>query len=150
MTQPNPEQRPELEALDVFVGEWVSEGVHRLLPEETARGEVTFEWLEGGGFLVMRSTVDRPEFPNGICIMGWDEDAGEYKMHYFDSRGVRRIYAMSLEGGEWKYWRDDPDFAQRFAGTISDGGKTITGQFDIAMDHENWERDMDVTYRKRA
>jgi hypothetical protein len=39
-------------------------------------------------------------------------------MEYFDSRGVRRTYGIALEDGVLRMWRDDPDFAQRFAATI--------------------------------
>lgn len=139
-----------LQRLDRLVGSWSAEAEHRVLPGETIHGAASFEWLEGGGFLIQRSTADHPDFPNGITIIGWDEDAGEYVMHYFDSRGVTRRLAMSLEGNEWKFWRDDPDFSQRFAGEFSEDGKTITGQFDIAMDGVNLERDMVMTYRKTA
>ena len=36
-------------------------------------------------------------------------------MEHFDSRGVRRTYGVSLEDGVLRFWRDDPEFAQRFA-----------------------------------
>jgi hypothetical protein len=35
-------------------------------------------------------------------------------MHYFDSRGVFRVYRLSAEKGELKIWRDHPAFRQRF------------------------------------
>jgi len=35
-------------------------------------GRVSFEWLEGRTFLIERWTVDLPEFPDGIAIIGAD------------------------------------------------------------------------------
>ena len=39
-------------------------------------------------------------------------------MEYFDSRGVRRIYGVSLEDGVLRMWRDAPGFDQRFCATL--------------------------------
>ena len=36
-------------------------------------------------------------------------------MEYFDSRGVRRTYGVSLDDGVLRIWRDDPGFDQRFS-----------------------------------
>jgi len=38
--------------------------------------------------------------------------------------------------------------SQRFAGTFSDDGKTIAGQWEICHDGRTWERDFDLTYSK--
>ena len=72
-------------------------------------------------------------------------------MHYFDSRGIARVYAMSLEDGVWTLWREAPDFssldfAQRFTGTFSDDGTTIVGRWETAHDGATWEHDFDLTY----
>jgi hypothetical protein len=83
-------------SLDVLVGEWETS-----VPGIEAEGRTTFEWLEGGGFLIERSTVDRPEFPNGISVIGATGADGGLQQHYFDSRGVARVYEMTLEGGVW-------------------------------------------------
>jgi hypothetical protein len=36
-------------------------------------------------------------------------------MHYFDSRGLARIYEMTLDGGVWTFSRTAPDFSPRAA-----------------------------------
>jgi hypothetical protein len=69
-------------------------------------------------------------------------------MLYADSRSVFRVYQMSLSGGVWKIWRDSPQFYQRFTGTFSDDGNTITGQYEFSSDGTNWATDFDLTYRK--
>ena len=131
-----------MQELDALVGEWTAEVP---LPSGTVQARTTFEWLEGGGFLIQRATIDAPQFPNGVMIIGGDP----LRQHYFDSRGVQRVYQMSLEGGVWKLWREDPDFFQRFAGTFSEDGRTITGAWEKSYDRgSTWEHDFDLVYNK--
>ncbi|MGH2985038.1 MAG: hypothetical protein ACRDK5_12445 [Solirubrobacterales bacterium] len=142
-------QDDSLADLEVFVGEWSMAASPPGGPPWPGEGRVTFEWMEGGGFLVERWTVEMPEAPNGVALIGTGDSPGSYRQHYFDSRGVHRVYEMSLEGGTWKLWRDEPDFfPQRFTGTISEEGKTIAGRWEIAEDRENFETDFDLTYTR--
>jgi hypothetical protein len=41
------------------------------------------------------------------------------------------------------------DFSQRYVGTFSDDGRTIEGTWEISHDGTTWEKDFDLTYRKR-
>jgi hypothetical protein len=135
--------------LDRLVGEWTIEAA---FPDAPA-GRVTFEWLSGEQFLVERWEVPHPDAPDGIAIMGFDASRNGYLQHYFDSRGVARVYQMSFSDGVWKLWRDTADFSpldfeQRFIGTLSDDGKNIAGRWEIRHDGSTWEKDFDLTYRK--
>jgi hypothetical protein len=56
--------------------------------------KTTFEWLDGRRFLIQRSHYDHPEIPDAIAIIGVTD--GQLPMHYFDCRGVYRVYAASL------------------------------------------------------
>ncbi|HSJ17254.1 MAG TPA: hypothetical protein VK920_04120 [Solirubrobacterales bacterium] len=152
-----------LEPLDALVGEWRMEAGPPDGPLWPGEARVRFEWLEGGKFLIQRWTVDLPEAPDGIAIIGLRDapasaeavaeglaDTGApYRQHYFDSRGVYRVYEMTLAGGEWRLWRDSLDpFAQRFTGTFGDSGRTITARWELAEDGSTWRTDFDLTYRK--
>jgi len=140
-----------LKRLGVLVGEWrveISNMSFMSDPSTIVRGQDRFEWLEGERFLVQRWTVEHPDFPDGIAIIGYDDSTGEYSMHYFDSRGVARIYNMILSDGVWKLWREDPDFSQRFTSTFEDDGNTIKGRWENSSDGSKWEPDFDVTYKK--
>jgi hypothetical protein len=66
-----------------------------------------------------------------------------------DSRGISRIYQMSLSEGVWKLWRDQPGFSQRFTGTFSDDGRTISGRMEKSSDGLQWELDFDLTYTRK-
>ena len=141
-----PARDPGLEALDQLVGEWTTEASHPMLPGTVVQGESTFEWLEGEKFLVYRSRNEHPDFPDAISVIG---DTEGLKMHYFDSRGVHRIYEVSIVQGVWKIWRDTPGFSQRFTGTFEDDGATITGQWDLSRDDSTWDDDLVITYRRK-
>jgi hypothetical protein len=124
------------------------------VPPADLGARVSFEWLPGERFLIQRWEVPIPEAPDGIAIIGADlERAGNYLQHYFDERGVARIYKMSVADGVWRLWRDEPDFspldfAQRYTGTFGDDGKTITGAWELSHDGTTWEHDFDLIYTK--
>jgi hypothetical protein len=129
--------------LEPFVGEWRLPG----------GGRTVFEWLPGGRFLVQRWEVPLPEVPDGIAIIGFDRDRGTYLQHYFDSRGVARVYEMGFADGVWTLRRESADFSpldfsQRFRGTFGDDGRTITGQWESSGDGSSWDHDFDLTYTK--
>jgi hypothetical protein len=87
--------------------------------------------------------------PGGPPWPGAGERPEAFRQHYFDSRGVKRIYEMTLRDGVWTLWRDAPDpFPQRFTGTFSDDGRTISGRWEKLEDGSTWETDFDLTYRK--
>jgi hypothetical protein len=144
---------PALAALDLFVGEWSMDARFEGTPAAGGDARVVFEWLEGKQFLVERWTVPAP-VPDGIAIIGLDPSSeGRYLQHYFDSRGVARLYRMTLADEVWRLWRDEADFSplefrQRYTGTVSDDGRTITGAWEICHDGTTWEHDFELSYRK--
>ncbi len=146
--QHTPQPNPALKRLDVLVGEWNGEISSPAYPSTIVRERASFDWLEGGAFLIWHSDVERPGPPNSISVIGRDDSAKVYSMLYFDSRGVSRIYEMSLEDGAWKMWRESPGFSQRFMGTFSDDGHTITARWEKSSDGVNWEHDLDLTYTR--
>ena len=109
-------------------------------------GSITFEWLEGGHFLVQRSRNDHELFPDAICVIGAPEAGDGLVMEYFDSRGVRRTYGVSLGDGVLRIWRDDPAFAQRFSATL--GHDVFEGLWQLAETPGAWQDDLKVTYRR--
>ncbi len=131
-------QNPALARLDVLVGVWEFSS-----PQfKGAGGRVTFEWVEGGAFLVEHMAG------NASWMIGRDEPQESYTILYYDSRGVSRVYQMSLVANLWKIWRNSAGFSQRFTSTLSDDGRTITGFWEKSSDGSNWERDFDITYTK--
>ena len=135
--------------LDLLVGKWELEASLGAGPA----GSVTFEWMSGRKFLVERWEIPIPEAPDGLAIIGANSEGDGYLQHYFDSRGVARVYKMSLTDGEWKLWRDEPDFSpldfsQRYTGMVAADGSKISGAWEICHDGTSWEHDFDLTYSK--
>ncbi len=145
-----------LDALEPLVGKWSMVPRFQGMPPVETGAPVSFEWLSGRRFLIQSWEVPVPEAPDGIAIIGADPtSAGNYLQHYFDSRGVARVYRMSLADGVWKLWREEADFspldfAQRFTGTFSEDGETIEGAWEICHDGKAWELDFELTYRRRG
>jgi len=146
MDQPTAEAM--LRALDRFVGEWSMEATPPGGPPWPGGARVVFEWLDGGAFLAQRWTIDLPEAPDGTAIIGCDAANGTYFQLYSDERGVCRVYEMKLSGSLWTLHREGEPFAQRFTGTFSDDGATITGRWELAEDGVHWKTDFDVTYTR--
>ena len=148
-----------LERLRVFIGEWaieVSSMSFNSDPSAVERGRATFDWLEGGAFVIQLSEISTSaDFPRSIAIIAPDDAAETYGMLYFDSRGVARMYETSFEGGVWKLERTKEDFspyefAQRYTGTFSKDGKRIDGTWEIASDKKTWKKDFDLNYIRVA
>jgi hypothetical protein len=145
------------ERLAPLIGAWSmalvmpGEEVPRELPDVGAR--VTFEWMGDKAFVVERWRVPIPEAPDGLAVIGWDEGRRTFLQHYFDERGVARVYEMSFEAGVWKLVRSKPDFSpfdfsQRYRGTVSGDGSRIDGTWEIAEDHKTWKKDFDLIYSR--
>jgi hypothetical protein len=150
MAQDNADSQanPVLKRLDALAGEWKVEAAFASNPPGVVDGGTTFEWLEGGFFLMQRSHAEGSGIPRAHIIMGGDDTTGAYSMLYSDSRGVFRLYQMTLSDGVWKLWRDAPGFSQRFEGKFSEDGRIITAYSEKSSDGVNWEHDFDLTYTK--
>jgi hypothetical protein len=136
------------ERLQALVGEWTTVAEPPGGPPWLGEGRVVFTWLDDAPLLIERWHVDLPEAPDGVAVIGCDGMNGSYYQLYTDDRDVQRIYAMSLDGGVWKLWRDGSPFSQRFTGTFSDDGTSIAGRWEIAEDGSTWRTDFDLTYTK--
>ena len=145
-----------LARLDVFVGDWSLEA--RFPGQEQAPSGVLvrswFEWALDGQFLLQRTEVPVPAAPDSLAIVAADPRTGGYTQHYFDSRGVVRLYAMTFTDGVWTLIREAPDFSpldfrQRFTGTFSADGNAITGAWEKTADGGGeWEHDFALIYRR--
>ena len=139
------ERDPALEPFDALIGTWDTEATHPMV-DGVVPGSLTFEWLEGGRFLLQRSHNDHEAFPDAICVIGAPEEGDGLVMEYFDSRGVRRTYGIALEDGVLRMWRDDPGFAQRYSATIGHDG--FEGRWQLARTPGDWQDDLRVVYRR--
>ena len=136
---------PALQSFRALVGEWQTIGSHPYVPDTIFHGCTTFDWLEGGAFLIMHSEIDEPDIPSGIAIFGSDDTAKKYFMLYFDERSISRKYNVTMTGSQLTWWRDDPSFSQRFTIAIEANGNMI-GKGEMSQDGTTWEKDLALTY----
>ena len=139
-----------LARLEPLVGEWTLESP--IAPGQAGRS--VFEWALGGAFLLERSEAPDPA-PNGLTIVAADEDGAGYTQHYFDYRGVVRVYAMTFDDGVWTLLRTSADFtplsfSQRYTGRFSDDGSAIEGAWERTEEDGTWVHDFDITYRRKS
>lgn len=141
-----------------YIGEWQMQAVFPdtspvQIAETQGVARTVFEWLAERQFVIQRWEVPHPAAPDGIAIIGWDRGKETYVQHYFDSRGVARLYEMSFADGMWKLWRTAADFSpldfsQRYTGVFSDEDRTIRGSWESSSDGSRWEHDFELIYTK--
>ena len=134
-----------LAPLDGLIGTWATAATHPAF-DGVVPGWTSFEWLDGGHFVVSRSHNEHELFPDAIWVIGPPEADEGLVGEYFDSRGVRRTYRVSVDDGVLRIWRDAPDFDQRYAATL--GGDAFVGQWQSARTPGEWKDDLRVEYRR--
>jgi hypothetical protein len=149
-----------LARLEVFAGEWTMEA--RFSGGQPAQASAAggdpvarsrFEWALDRQFLLQRTEISVPEAPDSLAIVSADLETGAYTQHYYDSRGVVRLYAMTLADGVWTLTRESPDFTplefrQRFTGSFSEDGNTISGAWEKDLNGAGWDHDFALIYRR--
>ena len=138
-----------------LIGEWHGEGEIPIEPPMKVSVKATVERL--GAFIVFRSVGEVGEVPDSVSIIGGAPDGQPQPMHYFDERGVKRLFLTALEGSTWKIWLapgedwngpDGPGFNQRFIGAISADGRKIDGRWERGLGDagDQWETDFPLVY----
>lgn len=145
-------RKDAMKPLDVFIGEWRLRLGSSIPPPDGGSARSSFDWFFDGQFLGQMTEIPDPNAPDALCIVAYDPKTDAYTQHYFDSRGVVRLYAMTFRDGIWTLVRDTPDFtpldfSQRFTGKFSEDGYTIFGTWEID-EGSGWRKDFDLTYSR--
>lgn len=143
---------------DRLLGEWHGDGEVPTDPPMKLSEEVSIERM--GAFVVFRTDGEPDELPDSIAVIGGGPDGGPQPMHYFDSRGVQRLFMTAVDAATWTIWRapgEDwngpagPGFNQRFIGDISADGRTIRGRWERGTaDPDGWELDFPITFVRKS
>jgi hypothetical protein len=147
-----------MKEFEPLIGEWRAEGEIPIEPPMKVSGEATLERL--GAFVVFRAASEPAEVPDSLSVIGGAAAGQPQPMHYFDSRGVERLYLTAIKGSTWKIWRapgedwngpNGPGFDQRFIGEIWADGNTIEARWERGTGDagDRWELDFPLTYRRR-
>jgi Protein of unknown function (DUF1579) len=139
--------------LEALVGRWRTAGwTNETADAPAARIEATdtYEWLPGRYALL--HTVDArvgDEHVEGAEIIGWDPARDSYVTQYFGSDGPNAYEASLAEVDGALVWTMR-SAADRFTGTFSADGNSITGQWERLDDEQNWTPWMEITLTRSA
>jgi hypothetical protein len=92
-----------MKEFEPLMAEWHGEGAIPSQPPMRISAEAKIERL--GEFIVFSAVAEPAEVPDSISIIGGAPDGEPQPMHYFDSRGIKRLYVTALEGSTWTIWR---------------------------------------------
>jgi hypothetical protein len=137
-----------LSKLDGLVGEWkltMTDAWFLESRDVEVPGEATIEWL-GEAFLHLHATFG--DDSTWDWVIGRSDAHEQLTVLYHDDRGVCRVFAMTFADGEWSIERADPDFHQRFVGTVTPD--RIDARFDASEDAgATWRKDFDLIFTRK-
>jgi hypothetical protein len=130
--------------LEALAGRWRTEGWTMDTAERVEAVDV-YEWLPGRFALL--HTVDArvgDKHVEGAEIIGWDPARGAYATQYFGSDGPNAYEAsLSEDDGALVWSMRSP--LDRFTGTFSDDGATISGVWERLAPEDDWRPWMQIT-----
>ncbi|MDV3222293.1 hypothetical protein [Intrasporangium sp.] len=124
---PTPEPSPALRALDRLVGRWAVSG--------GAEGTVSYEWMEGGYFLLQRVHLAQfGQAVEGLEIIGNLRPFGEHPSadvhsRFYDNTGNTLDYVYEIEGDTLRIWAGEKGSPAYYTGTFDDGDRTVSGSW---------------------
>jgi hypothetical protein len=121
------EPAPDLEGLGSrLVGTWEMSG--------DVQGRVTYEWMEGGFFLVQGVDLGQQDGQRitGIEVIGHErpfsaKPSEDIKSRFYSNTGDTIDYVYELEGDTLTIWTGRRDSPVYYRGTFGDDSDTLTG-----------------------
>lgn len=119
---------PDLKSLERLVGTWKQSG--------DVEGEITYEWEEGGFFLIQK--VDLVQYGNkikGVEIIGHEftfgaEPSKDIKSRFYSYLdGMTLDYVYEVEGDTLTIWGGERGSPAYYQGQFSKDGNTLTGRW---------------------
>lgn len=116
---------PAMRQLDVLVGTWKVTNLED--GKETDAGTVTFEWSDGGFYLIQRVNLSDTVATEYI---GYDPETGTLKSHLFGGSHEILKYTWEVSGDTLTIWYGDKDSPARFVGTFNEDRSANTGAWE--------------------
>ncbi|MBI5964379.1 MAG: hypothetical protein HY863_12955 [Chloroflexi bacterium] len=123
--QQTPMPNPDLKSLDRLVGTWKVSG--------GAQGTVTYEWMEGGFFLIQYFDLELEGHKvKGIEVIGHlksfdGQSSDDIKTRIYDNMGNTFDYVYELNGDTLTIWGGEKGSPAYFQGTFSEDGNVNAG-----------------------
>jgi hypothetical protein len=130
-----------MSALDRLLGSWDCTMRHSAMSEAVSAKQ-QYERVLDGAFVLQRWTYDHPDFPDALGLMS------DSACHYFDVRGVTRIFDFEIDDAGWSMIRLDAAFSQRHIARF-DGPDRMESIGDASHDGgATWEHDFAMTHER--
>ena len=123
--QQPPTPNPDLKGLERLVGTWTISG--------GAQGTSTYEWMDGGYFLVQHVELEQyGQRIKGFEVIGHVRPFGEppdeaIRSRFYDNTGNTLDYVYELDGDELTIWGGEKGSPAFFKGTLSADGTELSG-----------------------
>lgn len=120
-----PKPNPDMKSLERLVGTWKQSG--------DVSGEITYEWMEGGFFLIQRVEFDHDGNKiKGMEVIGHlqlfgEEPGKDIKSRFYGSGGETFDYVYEVEGDMLTIWGGERGSPAYYKGQFSKDGNTLTG-----------------------
>jgi hypothetical protein len=130
--EPKPERGAAHEKLAVFIGDWRGQGTGGAGSEMTTRE--TYDWIEGKFFLENRFDQQVGKASHiGVGLIGYDAEAGTYRLRMADNLGYARDYEVRDEGGDvWRF------LGERERATLTFKGDRMNVRWEHRPDGGDW------------
>ena len=126
-------------SLERLLGSW-DITMHHSAMTEPVRGRQHYERVLDGAYVRLDWTYDHPDFPDALALLSEEE------MHYFDVRGVTRVFDVELSESGWSMVRLDPGFSQRYTALFR-GADAMEANGDRSEDGgRTWQPDFTMTW----
>ena len=120
-----PKPNPDMKSLERLVGTWEQSGdVH---------GETTYEWMDGGFFLLQHINFDQDgQKTTGMEVIGHlqlygEEPSKDIRSRYYGGEGVTFDYTYEIVGDTLTIWMGERGSPAYYKGTFSDNDNTLSG-----------------------
>jgi hypothetical protein len=131
-----------MSALDRLPGTWDLDLRHADI-DGPVRGRQTYGWVLDEAFLRLDWTYEHPAFPDALALYGPD------RMHYFDVRGIVRVFDLDLGDDGWSMVNVTGDgLSQRATARFTDDDTVaFTGERSTDTG-ATWQPDYTMTLRR--
>ena len=130
-----------MSAVDRLLGAWEFT-MHHAAMSGPITGRQQYERVLDGAFVLLHWTYDHPDFPDAMALLSDD------RYHYFDVRGITRVFDLKVDDAGWSMVRLDDDFSQRSTARFR-GPDAMDGAGEISSDAGvTWQPDFTITYQR--
>ena len=127
--------------LDRLLGTWKFT-MHHSAMSEPVTGQQRYERVLGGAFVLQHWTYDRPDFPDAMALLSDD------RYHYFDVRGITRVFDLKVDADGWSMIRLDEGFSQRSTARFR-GADVVDSTGEASYDRGvTWQPDFTMIYQR--